>query len=77
VQLVDASRLAHQLGRLAAASDVAAVVLRLDSPGGSALGSDTLHHAITELRAAGKKVVVSCGNVTASGGVFAAVRCGT
>jgi protease-4 len=52
---------------------VAAVVVRINSPGGSALGSDTLHHALTGLREAGKKLVVSCGDVTASGGVFMAV----
>jgi protease-4 len=34
------------------------VVVRVNSPGGSALASDTLHHELMRLRAAGKKVVV-------------------
>ncbi len=38
-----------------------AVVLRVNSPGGSALGSDTLHHELARLRTAGKAVVVRCG----------------
>lgn len=42
-QIIDASRLAAELERLGEASDVAAVVLRVTSPGGSALGSDTIH----------------------------------
>lgn len=49
------------------------VVLRISSPGGSALGSDTLHHALHQLKAAGKKLVVSLGDVAASGGMFMAV----
>jgi len=49
-----------------------AVVLRVDSPGGSAIASDTIHREVQQLRAAGKTVVVSMGNVAASGGYFIA-----
>lgn len=41
--MVDAAKLSAQLEALGTAPDVAAVVLRVSSPGGSALGSDTLH----------------------------------
>ncbi|KAL6759914.1 signal peptide peptidase [Haematococcus lacustris] len=69
-QVIDATRLAAQLQRLSEARDVHAVVLRINTPGGSALGSDTVHHALGALRQAGKRVVVSCGDVAASGGMF-------
>lgn len=49
---------------------VAAVVLRVDSPGGSAVGSDQIRREILALREAGKTVVASMANVAASGGYF-------
>ncbi len=49
---------------------VAAVVLRADSPGGDVLPSDLVAGAVRELRAAGKPVVVSQGDVAASGGYW-------
>jgi len=52
---------------LAADRDVAAVVLRADSPGGDPLPSDLVAEAITLLRQAGKPVIVSQGDVAASG----------
>ncbi|MCB1184851.1 S49 family peptidase [bacterium] len=50
--------------------DVKAVVLRADSPGGEVLPSDLVAEAIAQLRAAGKPVVVSQGDVAASGGYW-------
>lgn len=51
---------------------VRAVVLRVDSPGGSAFASDEIWHAVSRLRAKGKPVVVSMGGVAASGGYYVA-----
>ncbi len=51
--------------------DVKAVVLRIDSPGGSALASDLLWHALMRLRAK-KPLVVSIGGMAASGGYYLA-----
>lgn len=51
---------------------VKAVVLRIDSPGGSAAASDAIHREVLLLRKAGKPVVVSMGNAAASGGYFIA-----
>jgi len=51
-------------------SDVVAVVLRADSPGGDPLPSDLVAEAITMLRDAGKPVVISQGDVAASGGYW-------
>jgi protease-4 len=57
--------------RSAAADEKArAVVLRVNSPGGSATASDVIWREVVRLRAAGKPVVVSMGDVAASGGYF-------
>jgi protease-4 len=45
-------------------------VLRVDSPGGSALGSELIRRELELARAAGKPVVVSMGDVAASGGYW-------
>jgi len=49
---------------------VKAIVLRVDSPGGSVSASDQILHAVKKAQAAGKKVVVSMGSVAASGGYY-------
>ncbi|MBB5606956.1 MULTISPECIES: signal peptide peptidase SppA [unclassified Janthinobacterium] len=49
---------------------IKAVVLRIDSPGGSAFGSELIRRELELTRAAGKPVVVSMGNVAASGGYW-------
>jgi protease-4 len=49
---------------------VKAIVLRVDSPGGSAFGSELIRRELELTRAAGKPVVVSMGNVAASGGYW-------
>ncbi|MDZ7628201.1 MAG: signal peptide peptidase SppA [Parvularculaceae bacterium] len=52
--------------------DVKAVVLRIDSPGGSAFASEIIRDGVLELKAAGKPVVVSMGSLAASGGYWIA-----
>jgi protease-4 len=57
--------------RSAVADDqVRAIVLRVNSPGGSYVASDTIWREVVRARAAGKPVVVSMGDVAASGGYF-------
>ena len=57
--------------RAASADDKAgAVVLRVNSPGGSATASDVIWREVVRVRAAGTPVVVSMGDVAASGGYF-------
>lgn len=56
---------------LAADASVAAVVLRVDSPGGSAIASDRIWRAIRRARRA-KPVIASLGAVAASGGYYVA-----
>ena len=50
---------------------VRAVVVRIDSPGGSAVGSDLIYHAMRRL-AVSKPVIASMGNLAASGGYYVA-----
>jgi protease IV len=57
----------------AADSSVKAIVLRIDSPGGSAIASDQILHALKKARAGGKPIVVSMGSVAASGGYYIAM----
>lgn len=50
--------------------DVKAIVLRVDSPGGSVSASDQILDALKKAQKKGKPVVVSMGGVAASGGYF-------
>jgi protease IV len=52
---------------------VRAVVLRVNSPGGSAVASDTIWREVVRVRAKGKPVVVSMSDVAASGGYYIAM----
>lgn len=56
---------------------VAAVVLRVDSPGGSAVASDSIAASVRRVKAAGKPVVCSMGDLAASGGYMIAAACDT
>lgn len=62
----------HILKRLRRDASVKAVVLRISSPGGSALASDLIHRELTRLREK-KPLIVSMGDVAASGGYYLAM----
>lgn len=64
-----ASKVCKDLEKLAEDDDVKAVVLRVNSPGGSAYASEQIWHAMTNLKAK-KPVVVSMGGYAASGGYY-------
>ena len=64
-----ASKVCKDLEKLAGDDDVKAVVLRVNSPGGSAYASEQIWHAMTSLKAK-KPVVVSMGGYAASGGYY-------
>ena len=67
---IGGDRFAAYLRYLAAEKSVKAVVLRVNSPGGSAFASEVIQHEIIELRKSGKPVIVSMGNYAASGGYW-------
>jgi len=50
--------------------DVKALVLRVDSPGGSVLASEQIYRELNALRAAGKPLVISMSGYAASGGYY-------
>ena len=49
---------------------IAAIVIRMDSPGGSALASETIRNEIELTRLAGKPVIASMSSIAASGGYW-------
>lgn len=53
--------------------DIRAIVVRVDSPGGSPSASETIRRALVYAKEKGKKVVVSMGPVAASGGYWVSV----
>jgi protease-4 len=61
--------LSRQLQRVERDDNIKALVLRIDSPGGSALASDLIWHQIMKVRDK-KPVVVSVGEMAASGGYY-------
>jgi len=64
--------LAAQLKKAREDDKVKAVVLRIDSPGGSAFAADIIRDEILALKTEGKTVVASMGSLAASGGYWVA-----
>jgi len=64
---------ARQLTDARLDDEVASVVLRVDSPGGSVYASERIRREVKALQADGKPVVVSMSNVAASGGYWIAM----
>ncbi|MDD5556045.1 MAG: signal peptide peptidase SppA [bacterium] len=62
-----------QLRRAARDDAVKAVLLEIDSPGGSVAASDLIHHEVRKVRAAGKPVIASIGDMGTSGAYYVAV----
>lgn len=54
-------------------SEIAALLIRVDSPGGSYVASDTIWREVVKAKDKKKPVIVSMGNVAASGGYFIAM----
>ena len=54
--------------------DVKAILFRIDSPGGSAVASESIRRAVVQARAAGKPVIVSMSDTAASGGYWIAMN---
>jgi protease-4 len=62
------------LDAAARSKEVKAIVLRIDSPGGTYPAADAMADGVARARSAGKPVIVSMGDVAASGGYLAAMR---
>ena len=68
-QSIIANKVCKDLEKLMEDEDVKAVVLRVNSPGGSAYASEQIWHSVSQLKAK-KPVVVSMGGYAASGGYY-------
>lgn len=68
--IVGSSTLRSVLLKAAGDKNVKAVVLRVNSPGGSALASDIIHQATQLVSKARKPLIVSMGDLAASGGYY-------
>lgn len=69
-QAMNSDRIAEALLDASEDDDVAAIVFRVSSPGGSVVASDQILAALRTAQERGKKVVVSMGEVAASGGYY-------
>ena len=69
-QVMGADTVVAGLGQARRSSRVQAVLLRVDSPGGSAVASDAIRRAVERAREAGTPVIVSMGSVAGSGGYW-------
>ena len=67
---VGGNTVSRLLSEANADKDVKAVVLRVNSPGGSAFASEVIRQEVDALQKAGKPVVVSMGSMAASGGYW-------
>jgi protease-4 len=65
--------IARAIRQAVARGNLKALVVRVDSPGGSALASERIRTALAEARSRGLPVVVSMGSVAASGGYWVAM----
>ncbi len=68
-----ADDMAQSLYAAAKDPDIKALIVRIDSPGGSYLASDTVWNAIQEAKKSGKPVYAVMGDTAASGGYFIAM----
>ncbi|MCA3219078.1 MAG: signal peptide peptidase SppA [Burkholderiales bacterium] len=68
--LIGGRQTAELIRRAREDDDIKALVLRIDSPGGSAFGSELIRREIELTRKAGKPVVASMGDLAASGGYW-------
>ncbi len=72
--MANAEDVVDALDQAARSKEVRAIVLRIDSPGGTYPAADAIADAVGRARSAGKPVIASMGDVAASGGYLAAVR---
>jgi protease-4 len=71
---IDSEKLVATIEELRNDDDVKGLVLRVNSPGGSAFGSEQIWRALEQFKQAGKTFAVSMGDYAASGGYY--ISCG-
>lgn len=73
--MASAEKICHNLEMAKKDKAVKAVIMQINSPGGEVVASDKIHHAIMQVRKAGKPVVAVIGTMGASGGYY--IACAT
>jgi protease-4 len=71
-EFLSGERVSEEIRRAARDDRIKAIVFRVNSPGGSAAGSDLVWRAVREAQRSGKPLVVSMGDVAGSGGYYVA-----
>lgn len=71
---IDSEKLSETIHKLMDDDNVKGMVLRVNSPGGSAFGSEQIWKAVQDFKSTGKPVAVSMGDYAASGGYY--ISCG-
>ncbi len=68
--IIEPDRIVSKIQKAKEDKSVKALVLRVDSPGGSVGASQEIYRALEDFKSSGKPLVVSMGNVAASGGYY-------
>ncbi len=68
--IIEPDRIVERIQRAKEDNSVKALVLRVDSPGGSVGASQEIYRALEDFKTSGKPLIVSMGNVAASGGYY-------
>ncbi len=68
--ILEPDRIVSKIQKAKEDKSVRALVLRVDSPGGSVGASQEIYRALEDFKSSGKPLVVSMGNVAASGGYY-------
>ncbi|HSF90017.1 MAG TPA: signal peptide peptidase SppA [Saprospiraceae bacterium] len=68
--VIDDGRYVKLLKDIRKHEEIKAVVLRINSPGGSILSAENIYRQLIGLQADGKKLVISMGDLAASGGYY-------
>jgi protease-4 len=68
--IMDSRNIVRQIKKYSKNSQVTAIVLRVDSPGGGVSASQEIYSEIIRAKAKGKKIIVSMGAFAASGGYY-------
>jgi protease IV len=68
----DAEAIARRLHQISKDDTIKAIILRINSPGGTVGGVQEIYNEVLKCKAKGKKVVASLGDVAASGGYYIA-----
>ena len=71
--IISADKISEQLKKYRERSDIKALVLRINTPGGGVAASQEIYESVKKFRDSGKPVVASIASLGASGGYYAAI----